>query len=90
MQKEDNLKYFVYNPSQPIDTISIHVGSFENLYELVQDIISDRLKTWNRKKGNLKIYALMKKLCAQRTIVWTNLVGYHEFLFESSEHSTGF
>ena len=79
MPKEDDLKYFVYDPSQPVGTISNHADRFVNLRELVQESISDRrkvnlsykitskhdafmdsLKTWNRKEGNLKTYALMK------------------------------
>ena len=44
MQKEDYLKYFIYDPSQPIDTILNHVGRYANLYKLVQDLISDRHK----------------------------------------------
>ena len=44
MQKEDDLKYFFYNPSKPIDTLFNHIDRLANLCELFQDPISDKHK----------------------------------------------
>ena len=44
MQKEDDLKDFIYDPSQPVKTICNHADRFVNLCELVQDPISDSCK----------------------------------------------
>ena len=44
MQKEDDLKDFIYDPSQPIDTIFNHVDRFENICEFILGPILDQCK----------------------------------------------
>ena len=44
MQKEDDSKDFIYNPTQPIDTNFNTVDRFSNLCKLVLDPISDQRK----------------------------------------------
>ena len=44
MEKEDELKDFIYDPTQPIDVIFNNIDRFSNLCELVGDPISDRRK----------------------------------------------
>ena len=44
MEKEDELKDFIYDPTQPIDVIFNSIDRFSNLCKLVKDPISDRQK----------------------------------------------
>jgi uncharacterized phage-associated protein len=44
MEKEDELKDFIYNPTQPINVIFNNIDRFSNLCKLVGDPISDRRK----------------------------------------------
>ena len=43
-QKEDEVKDFVYDPVEPIDTVFNKIDRFSDLCELVSDPISDRRK----------------------------------------------
>ena len=54
MGKEDELKEFIYNSTQPIDVIFNSIDCFASLYELVKDLIP------NRRKVNLG-YKLISK-----------------------------
>ena len=44
IKKEDKVKNFVYDPVEPIDTVSNKIDRFPDIYELVSDLISDRQK----------------------------------------------
>lgn len=44
MEKEEELKDFIYNSTQPIDVIFNNIDRFANVCELVEDPISDRRK----------------------------------------------